>query len=154
MKMRYLRRAAMACLLPLTAIALTSCATYNAPAQSDPHATVAGSSERHGLTIWRSSQIVKIDNQTVGPALTTESPYRVTPGEHQYTIQTQFNEGGIFTGGPYAAMSDVKFTARKGQAYHFTGKVSGSKLKMWAEDSRRNRVSPVASDAYSVLMHY
>lgn len=139
-------------LVVLFPLLLAGCASVNSyqepPSGSRPLATVSGSSSRSSLFDWSSYLVSQIDDKTVSMVWDENSKINVIPGYHAFIIASSFNRGyGI---GPYEGLTEVKMTVSAGKHYRFTGKMSGTLIKVWAVDDAGNRVSPISSSSYQL----
>ena len=140
---------------PFLFMMLAGCAnTYVQPPINQPYVTVEGYSDRNGLFEWKTARISSIDNQDVIDwSLVGGGSVRVTPGEHLFVADVQFNRS-FLSGGPYEAFVDLRAFIQAGREYKLKANVEGSNVQVWFEDLLNRPVSNVASSNYQRTPQY
>lgn len=112
-------------------------------------ATIKGNSKSYGLFDWEHCSIKSIDDKEVYFLWDgTVQEKRVTPGNHDYVINAEYNRH-LFGGGPYTTNIELNASLKPGR-YHLNQSVKGANIFVWVENEHNQRVSPVAGAPYRV----
>ena len=133
-----------------------SCGTIYRNPPKDPQrtSTLRSKTTRSGLANWAKYVVEAVNDKPVNYAasLTIESKEIVIPSGNQNIVLTgNFNQ--IFGGaGPFIARGDLNMNFKPGMDYQANGRVQGSKLLLWIEDTKtENPVSAVLQIPYQSM---
>jgi hypothetical protein len=138
------------------ALLSVSCGTSYQNPTKDPAKTAVlqSDSTRSGLATWANYVVEVVDERPINylTSWTTASKEIVVPaGKHSLVLAGTFNRG-FGTGGPYTGRGDLSMTFRPGLEYKANGKVEGSKVAMWIEESATSKpVSETIRVPYQIL---
>ena len=113
----------------------------NPPKDPAKTATLRSNETRSGLYTWANHTVEAIDNLPVNYAASWTSETKeivVTSGVHELVMGGTFNRG-FLAGGPYSARGDLRMNFKPGRNYKANGRVEGSKLAMWIEDTETSQ---------------
>jgi hypothetical protein len=138
-------------LLSLSLFALAGCATtggassaFTDSAAMDA-ASIKGRWKRESAFVWEGYSLLAIDDKFVTSPLADRQEHvsaKVSPGSRKLAVKVAFNRG--LGSGPLEGFVPLSAELKPSVSYRINGKVTGTAVEAWLEDSATNeRVSEV-----------
>lgn len=121
--------------LSLSGCTTTDHTTYVTPGKEADSATLAGSSRMESLTTFQRYRLLSMADSFYPQS--AKSVVKVDPGTHRLVVAATFRNGlGTYV---YDAVVAVNATFEKGGSYVINGRIEGTSVHAWVEESPSGR---------------
>lgn len=134
----------------LAGCAMTGIHSYSEP-EDDDAAVIESAMIRESTFVWTRLALLTVDDRFIEVSSWSGLPkdqVRVSPGLHKINVNVTFNYG--FGNPQMTTVVPIEFSILRGARYVLQGRVIGTRVEVWLNDTSGQRVSNVGSGALGV----